>query len=97
MSEEENGESEELPYELSEDSPSVDGAPLGRVSSRLTWGIERSELIRKEGDTSIRTPNGPRSLESILENIDIPYFESQQEFETAVREEIGYGPVETAE
>ncbi|MFB6106150.1 MAG: DUF5789 family protein [Halobacteriaceae archaeon] len=75
----------------------VEGAPLARVSSRLKWGIERSEVAHKEGDTTIRTPEGPRELGEVLDDVDVPYFESRQEFESAVRDVVGRGPVPTGE
>jgi hypothetical protein len=82
--------------ELGEGAP-VEGAPLARVASRLTWGIERSEVERREGDTTIRTPDGPRELGDVLAEVDVPYFESRQEFTRTVRDAVGSGPVPTAE
>jgi hypothetical protein len=81
---------------LGEGDP-VEGAPLARVASRLHWGMKRSELERREGDATIRTPDGPRELADVLTEVDVPYFESRQEFVGAVREVIGTGPVPTAE
>ncbi|MFB6078568.1 MAG: DUF5789 family protein [Halarchaeum sp.] len=75
--------------------PAVEGAPLARVAARFTWGIQRSEIVRREGDTEIRTPDGPRPLAHVLDAVDVPYFESRREFEDAVRAEIGDGPVPT--
>lgn len=94
----ENGEEEDdaPAVELGEGA-SVEGAPIARVASRLTWGIQKSEIARKEGGSVIRTPDGPRELETLLEGVDVPYFESHQEFVTSVREEIGAGPVPTNE
>ncbi|WP_332898344.1 DUF5789 family protein [Haladaptatus sp. CMSO5] len=74
---------------------SVEGIPLARVASRLTWGMEHSELKRREGDTAIRTPDGPQALGDVLDNIDTPYFETRQEFVDDVRTAIGTGPVPT--
>ncbi|MFB6093510.1 MAG: DUF5789 family protein [Halanaeroarchaeum sp.] len=76
---------------------SVEGAPLARVSARLTWAIQKSEIDRKEGDTVIRTPAGPRKLSAVLEEVDETYFDTRRAFEDAVREVIGVGPVSTAE
>jgi hypothetical protein len=90
----ENDEEEAPAVELGE-GESVEGAPLARVASRLTWALQRSEVVRKEGDTVVRTPDGPQTLETILEDVDIPYFETRREFEDAVREAIGTGPVPT--
>jgi hypothetical protein len=97
MSDDEGEEAAEEPaIELGE-GPDVEGAPLARVASRLSWGIERSTIIDREGDAVIRTPDGPQELATIVEQIDTPYFEKRQEFEAAVREVIGDGPVQTAE
>jgi len=74
----------------------VEGVPLAQVSARLMWGIERSQIRRREGDTVIRTPDGPRELGDILDEIDLTYFEKRQEFEEAVRDVIGTGPIPTA-
>jgi len=43
---------------LGESTP-VEGAPLARVSSRLTWPKEKSEVDRLEGESVIRTPTDP--------------------------------------
>jgi hypothetical protein len=90
-------EAEDEPIvELGEGAP-VAGVPLARVASRLTWGIEKSEVERRMGDTEIRTPDGPRALSSVLTDIDTSYFERRQEFESSVREVVGTGPVPTTE
>ena len=81
---------------LGEKTP-VEGAPLARVSSRLTWPKAASEVERFEGDSVIRTPDGPRELSAILSEVDEPYFERRQEFEAHVRDVIGTGPVQTAD
>lgn len=73
----------------------VEGAPLARVSARLTWGIERSTVVDREGDTTIRTPDGPQELADILTEVETPYFADRNEFEDAVRAVIGTGPVQT--
>lgn len=75
----------------------VEGAPLARVSARLMWGIERETVIEREGETEIRTPEGPRTLGDILEAVEEPYFGTRREFEQAVRRVIGRGPVPTGE
>ncbi len=75
----------------------VDGAPLARVSSRLTWPKERSEIDRLEGETVIRTPDGPRQLSAVLEDVEETYFSTGREFEANVREVIGTGPIPTAD
>jgi hypothetical protein len=82
--------------ELGEGSP-VEGAPVSRVAERLTWAIQKSEIDRKEGETTIRTPEGPRELSSVLAEIDETYFATRQAFVDAVREVIGNGPVPVGE
>jgi hypothetical protein len=79
------------------DGVEVEGAPLARVSARLMWGIEKSEIEGREGDTTIRTPDGPRELGEVLADVDQTYFGTRQEFEQAVRAVIGSGPVPTPE
>ncbi len=82
--------------ELGEGEP-VEGAPIARVAERLTWAIQKSEVDRKEGETTIRTPDGPRVLSDVLEEMDESYFTTRAEFLDAVRAVIGNGPVPTAE
>jgi len=74
----------------------VEGAPIARISARLMWGIEKSAIDHREGETPIRTPDGPRALGDILAEIDKTYFATRQEFESAVNDVIGDGPVPTA-
>ena len=81
---------------LGEGEP-VEGAPLARVASRLHYAIGKSEIDQREGETVIRTPDGPRELSSVLEETDEVYFDTRRSFETAVREVVGTGPVPTAE
>lgn len=88
-------ESEEAPAVELGDGPDVTGAPLARVTARLTWGIEHSTVVDREGETTIRTPDGPRELADVLDAVDVPYFADRHEFEEAVRSEIGTGPVPT--
>lgn len=90
-------EAEEEPAFPLGDGDPVEGAPPARVASRLHYAIEKSEVARREGDTTIRTPDGPRELASVLEESDEVYFDTRQAFENAVREVIGTGPVPTAE
>ncbi len=75
----------------------VEGAPVARVAARLMWGIEKSEIAAREGDTVVRTPDGPRELADVLADVDQPYFATRQEFLDAVGDTIGDGPVPTAE
>ena len=93
---EDNDEAEEPAVELGEGEP-VEGAPLSRVAERLTWAIQKSEIDRKEGDTTIRTPDGPRMLSDVLAEMDETYFPTRRAFQEAVREVIGTGPVPTAD
>lgn len=74
---------------------SVNGAPLARVTARLHFGIERSEVERREGDTTIRTPDGARRLADILAERDETYFPTRQALEGTVRDVVGHGPVRT--
>jgi hypothetical protein len=88
-------EAEDAPaVELGDGEP-VEGAPIARVASRLTWAIQKSEVDRKEGDTVVRTPDGPRELSAVLEDVDCPYFETRREFEDELRAAVGTGPVQT--
>jgi len=73
----------------------LEGVPIAQVSARLMWGIEKSDVRRREGDTVIRTPDGPRELGDVLDEIDRTYFDRRQTFESAVRDVIGHGPVPT--
>lgn len=82
--------------ELGEGDP-VEGAPIARVAERLTWAIQKSEVDRKEGETTIRTPDGPRTLSAVLAEMDESYFTTRSEFLDAVRDVIGTGPIPTAE
>jgi len=81
---------------LGEGEP-VEGAPLARVASRLHYAIAKSDIVRREGDTVIRTPDGPRELAAVLEETDEVYFDTRRAFEAAVRDVIGTGPIPTAE
>lgn len=92
--EEQADEDEGPAVELGE-GETVTGAPIARVASRLTWPQERSEIDRKEGETVIRTPDGPTELSAILEETDVAYFARRQEFLQAVREVVGTGPIPT--
>jgi len=94
MSEDES-EDEGPAVELGDGEP-VEGAPLARVSSRLTWGIKHSTVVEREGDTLVRTPDGAQELATLLDDVDVPYFQHRREFESAVRKVIGDGPVPTA-
>jgi hypothetical protein len=90
----EETEEEEPAVELGE-GESVEGQPLARVASRLTWPQEASRVRTKEGDSTVRTPEGPRGLDEVLDEVDLTYFESRQEFTRAVHDVVGDGPVAT--
>ncbi|WP_049901456.1 DUF5789 family protein [Halococcus agarilyticus] len=98
MADDENGEGEDegAVVELGE-GESIDGVPLARATSRLTWGMEKSRLERRIGDIEIRTSDGPRRIDDVLAEIDQTYFERRQEFESHVHEVVGTGPVPTSD
>jgi hypothetical protein len=79
------------------DGPPVEGAPLARVAARLTWPQEASKIRGKEGGATVRTPDGPRTLDDVLDEVDVTYFDSRQSFVAAVEAVVGVGPVPTAE
>ena len=80
--------------ELGEETP-VEGQPLARVAARLTWPHEVSRIREQEGDSLIRTPDGPQSLSDVLDEVEETYIDSRQTFVTAVQDVVGTGPVET--
>jgi hypothetical protein len=96
MADDDDEDAEGPAVELGDGAP-VEGAPLARVASRLHWPLEASELERKEGDSTIRTPDGPREVSALLTDVDVTYFESRREFTEAVRAVVGTGPVPTAD
>lgn len=96
MADEDSDDEEEPDVALGEGEP-VEGAPLARVSARLMYGIEKSTVVEREGETTVRTPDGPQDLADVLEDVDVPYFATRQEFEHAVQEAVGTGPVPTGE
>ncbi|MFW5938832.1 MAG: DUF5789 family protein [Halolamina sp.] len=73
----------------------VEGAPVARVAARLTWPKERSRIVEKEGESTIRTPEGPRTVADVLAETDTTYFDSRQSFVEAVEAVVGRGPVQT--
>ncbi len=87
---------EEPTVELGPDE-TVEGAPLARIASRLTWPQEKSFVLRKEGDAVIRTPDGPRRLDDVLEETSDTYFTTRKQFVDAVQGVVGTGPIPTAE
>lgn len=94
MSDEDSAEEAEPAVELG-DGPDVAGAPLARVASRLTWPQTKSDIEAKEGDVEIRTPDGPQTISSLLEDVDDTYFDSRQTFVERIESVAGRGPVAT--
>jgi hypothetical protein len=94
MADDDEEAEEEPAVELGE-GESVEGQPLARVASRLTWPQEASRVRTKEGDSTVRTPDGPRRIDAVLDEVDLTYFESRQEFTRAVHDVISDGPVAT--
>ncbi len=75
----------------------VEGAPIERIASRLTWPQEKSEIVRKEGEELIRTPTGARKLEDLLEGVDTTYFSKRQMFVESIEKQIGKGTISVSE
>jgi len=75
----------------------VEGAPIERIASRLTWPQEKSEIVRKEGGELIRTPDGAKKLEELLEEVDTTYFSKRQMFVEVIEKRIGKGNVSVVE
>ena len=98
MADDESDEEEEQEpaVELGE-GPDIEGAPLARVASRLTWPQEKSRVRDKEGGAVIRTPDGPRELGAVLDEVEETYFDRRQTFVAEVESVVGTGPVKTAE
>lgn len=92
---EDTDEADEGPAVSLGEGPAVPGVPLARVASRLTYGIEKSTVRSREGDTDIRTAAGPRRLGDVLDDVEASYFDRKQAFESAVREQLPDGPVAT--
>lgn len=97
MADDNGDEAEEAPAVELGDGEAVEGAPLARVASRLMWPQQKSEVVRKEGESTIRTPDGPRALADVLDSVGETYFESRQEFTRNVRDVVGTGPIPTAD
>jgi len=90
-------DSEEEPAVTLGDGDPVEGAPIARIAARFMWGIEKSAIDEREGETVVRTPDGPRELSEILDEIDHTYFATRQAFRDAFDGAVGTGPVPTAE
>ena len=96
MADDTEDEEEEPAVELGEGEP-VEGAPVARVASRLTWPKERSAIDELEGESVVRTPDGPRELSDILAETETTYYGTRQDFVDAIERVIGTGPVPTAD
>ncbi len=96
MADDEDQEEEGPAVELGEHRP-VEGAPITRLTARLHYGIERSEVDRRLGEEEIRTPDGPRQLGNVLDSLEETYFPRQQDLEAAVRDAVGHGTVPAGE
>ncbi|WP_248518271.1 DUF5789 family protein [Salinarchaeum laminariae] len=93
----ENGDEEaeaEPAVELGEGTP-VEGAPLARVTARLHFPLQKSEIQRREGGSTIRTPSGPRTITDVLADIETTYFATDDDFRSDVEDVIGTGPIST--
>ncbi|MFB6130925.1 MAG: DUF5789 family protein [Salinigranum sp.] len=90
-------EADEGPVVELGEGEAIEGAPLARVASRLTWPQEKEIVRRKEGESVIRTPGGPRTLTDVLDEVDETYFDTRQRFVDSVREVIGTGPIPPAD
>lgn len=97
MADDNGDEADEAPAVELGEGETVEGAPLARVASRLTWPQQKSEVVRKEGESVIRTPDGPQTLADVLDSVGETYFESRQEFVRHVRDVLGTGPIPTTD
>jgi hypothetical protein len=103
MADDDGGDAADDAEDVADDEPAielgegadVEGAPVARVASRLSWPITRSDLLDREGDATIRTPDGPRTVADVLDEVETTYFDSRRTFVEAVRAEIGEGPIPT--
>ncbi len=77
------------------DGRAVEGAPIARIASRLTWPQTKSDIVEKFGETEIRTPDGPEPLADVLDSVETTYFDRRQTFVNAVFDVIGHEPVAT--
>ena len=95
MSDTDEETDEEAPAVELGEGPKIDGEPLARAASRLTWPAKRSDVRAQEGETVIRTPEGPVELDEALAESEVPLFESRSDFLEAVEDVVGRGPVAT--
>lgn len=92
MSEAEDAENAEPDVELGE-RKTIEGQPVARVASRLVWPKSNGDVAAQEGSATIRTPDGPRELSTVLEETDETFFETRRAFIDAVEDVIGRGPI----
>ena len=90
-----NGDEDEGPVVELGEGANVEGAPLARVASRFQWPQQKSEMRRREGETLVRTPDGPRSFGELLDEVEPTYFSKQYEFLQEMESVVGSGPVPT--
>jgi hypothetical protein len=76
---------------LGADEP-VDGAPIARVAARLHYPLPRSQLVARAGEIQIRTPAGPTTLATIIEETDAQIFPTAAALISTVRESAGDAP-----
>ena len=77
---------------LGADEP-VEGVPVARVAARLHYPLPRSLLLERAGETEVRTPAGPTTVRSIIEETDVQVFPTAAALITTVREIVGEAPV----
>lgn len=73
----------------------VEGAPIARIASRLSWPQEKGRILSKVGEETIRTPDGPQQLNSIIADVETSYFGTRQQFLQDIEAVIGRGPIPT--
>jgi len=95
MGDTDGDEAESQPAVELGEGPTVLGEPVARVASRLTWPAARSDVRAQEGDTVVRSPDGPRELNAVLADSTVPLFESRSDFLAEVKDRVGRGPVAT--
>jgi len=85
---------EEMPPEVPLGADvAVEGVPVARVAARLHYPLPRSQLLERAGEIEIRTPAGPTTVRSVIEEIDVQIFPTEAALITAVRASVGEAPV----
>lgn len=77
---------------LGDDEP-VRGAPIARVAARQHYPLQRSQLLDRAGEIEIRTPAGPTTIETVIQETDTAIFPTATALITTIREAVGDGPV----